>query len=110
MMGIMFLITRGKDKNIKNHHDQCTPPYFCACFNLMTTLLSGKSQRSNRFELRFRTEAENGLVLWLSRGQSLQADYFALAIVHSRLELSFNLGKQSSFLSARSMVIYAQKS
>uniref|UniRef100_A0A0P5E0C2 Agrin n=2 Tax=Daphnia magna TaxID=35525 RepID=A0A0P5E0C2_9CRUS len=64
----------------------------------------GKSQRSNRFELRFRTEAENGLVLWLSRGQSLQADYFALAIVHSRLELSFNLGKQSSFLSARSMV------
>lgn len=65
---------------------------------------SGKSQRSNRFELRFRTEAENGLVLWLSRGQSLQADYFALAIVHSRLELSFNLGKQSSFLSARSMV------
>ncbi|XP_046437323.1 agrin-like isoform X5 [Daphnia pulex] len=65
---------------------------------------SGKSQRSNKFELRFRTEAENGLILWLSRGHSLQADYFALAIVHSRLELSFNLGKQSSFLSARSMV------
>lgn len=77
---------------------------FARLLNPILNLPSGKSQRSNRFELRFRTEAENGLVLWLSRGQSLQADYFALAIVHSRLELSFNLGKQSSFLSARSMV------
>ena len=68
-------------------------------------LNSGKSQRSNRFEVRFRTEAENGLILWLSRGYSLQADYLALAVVHSHLELSFNLGKQNAFLAVRSMVI-----
>jgi len=73
--------------------------------NLFCLLIhSGKSQRTNRFEFRFRTDAENGLILWLSRGHSLQADYFAVALVHSRLELSFNLGKQSSFLSARSTV------
>lgn len=65
---------------------------------------SGKGQRSNRFEVRFRTSSDNGLILWLSRGHSLQADYLSLAIVHSRLELSFNLGKQSTFLTARSMV------
>lgn len=65
---------------------------------------SGKSQRSNRFEVRFRTEADNGMILWLSRGYSLQADYLALAIVHSHLELSFNLGKQNAFLAVRSTV------
>lgn len=65
---------------------------------------SAKSQRSNRFEIRFRTQAENGMILWLSRGHSLQADYFAIAIVKSHVELSFNLGKQSAYLSARSTV------
>lgn len=69
-----------------------------------TFFCSVKSQRSNRFEMRFRTGAENGMILWLSRGHSLQADYFAIAIVHSHVELSFNLGKQSVYLSARSTV------
>ena len=64
-----------------------------------------KSQRSNRYELRFKTtNSENGLILWLSRGHSLQADYLALALVHSHLELSFNLGKQTAFLTSRSAV------
>jgi len=44
------------------------------------------------------------MILWLSRGYSLQADYLALAIVHSHLELSFNLGKQTAFLAIRSTV------
>lgn len=44
------------------------------------------------------------MILWLSRGYSLQADYLALAIVHSHLELSFNLGKQNAFLAVRSTV------
>jgi hypothetical protein len=102
MMCTMFILMRG---------DQLVSicQYFlwiliCLYLHEKCIRFSGKSQRSNKFELRFRTEAENGLILWLSRGHSLQADYFALAIVHSRLELSFNLGKQSSFLSARSMV------
>ena len=68
-------------------------------------LSRSKSQRSNRFEMRFRTShSENGLMLWLSRGPSLQADYLAVALVHSHLELSFNLGKQTAFLTARSTV------
>lgn len=49
--------------------------------------------QNNHFELSLRTEATQGLVLWIGKSTE-RADYMALAIVDGRLQLSYNLGSQ----------------
>lgn len=49
--------------------------------------------QNNHFELSLRTEATQGLVLWIGKATE-RADYMALAIVDGRLQLSYNLGSQ----------------
>ncbi|XP_040843676.1 agrin isoform X2 [Ochotona curzoniae] len=54
---------------------------------------SEKALQNNHFELSLRTEATQGLVLWIGKSTE-RADYMALAIVDGRLQLSYNLGSQ----------------
>ncbi|XP_014437821.1 agrin isoform X1 [Tupaia chinensis] len=54
---------------------------------------SEKALQSNHFELSLRTEATQGLVLWIGKATE-RADYVALAIVDGRLQLSYDLGSQ----------------
>nr|XP_012631826.1 agrin isoform X1 [Microcebus murinus] len=54
---------------------------------------SEKALQSNRFELSLRTEATQGLVLWIGKATE-RADYVALAIVDGHLQLSYDLGSQ----------------
>ncbi|KAK7792852.1 hypothetical protein R5R35_009634 [Gryllus longicercus] len=63
-----------------------------------------KGERTNRYEITFRTLEPNGLLLWLNKGKTLQSDYLSIAIVNGYLELSFNLGKQQNLLLAKSKV------
>ncbi|CAL4063227.1 unnamed protein product [Meganyctiphanes norvegica] len=63
-----------------------------------------KSQINNQFELSFRATSSDGLLLWLNKGSSLLQDYFALAIVEGQVELSFNLGKETTPLTVKSKV------
>ncbi|XP_067005728.2 agrin-like [Anabrus simplex] len=63
-----------------------------------------KSERTNRYEITFRTSEPNGLLLWINKGKTLQSDYLAIAMVNGYLEFSFNLGKQRNFLVSKSKV------
>lgn len=54
---------------------------------------SEKALQSNHFELSLRTEATQGLVLWIGKVGE-RADYMALAIVDGHLQLSYDLGSQ----------------
>lgn len=56
-------------------------------------LFSEKALQSNHFELSLRTEATQGLVLWIGKVGE-RADYMALAIVDGHLQLSYDLGSQ----------------
>ncbi|GAB1289362.1 Agrin [Apodemus speciosus] len=56
-------------------------------------LFSEKALQSNHFELSLRTEATQGLVLWIGKAGE-RADYMALAIVDGHLQLSYDLGSQ----------------
>ncbi|XP_067139294.1 agrin-like isoform X3 [Centruroides vittatus] len=53
-----------------------------------------KGETQNRFEIRFRTDSPNGLLLWTNKGSTIRGDYLALALVEGYIELSFNLGQQ----------------
>ena len=55
-----------------------------------------RSQRKNRIEVRFRTEAENGVLLVQNEAPNVAADYLVMAVVGGKVEVSYNLGKQGS--------------
>jgi len=55
---------------------------------------SVKSQTNNRFEVRFRSQAKNGLLLIQSKWKSVVGDYVAIALNNGHPEISFNLGKE----------------
>ncbi|KAG8193217.1 hypothetical protein JTE90_005564 [Oedothorax gibbosus] len=63
-----------------------------------------KHSKENYITITFRTLQEYGLLLWMNKGPSVRGDYLALAVVKGRVELSFNLGKETSFLAMRSTV------
>jgi hypothetical protein len=63
-----------------------------------------KGERTNRYEFKFRTTEPNGLILWLGKGKTLSGDFIAIAMVNGYAELSYNLGRQHSFLAIRSKV------
>lgn len=60
---------------------------------LNAVIESEKALQSNHFELSLRTEATQGLVLWIGKAAE-RADYMALAIVDGHLQLSYDLGSQ----------------
>lgn len=62
-----------------------------------------EGQRENKFEITFRTEHRNGIILWLNKGATTHGDYLSLAVANGFLELSFNLGKQKDLLIIRSL-------
>ena len=70
---------------------------------LFTNNFRIEGQRENRFEIRFRSEQSNGIILWLNKGATTQGDYFSLAVSDGFLELSFNLGKQKDLFILRSL-------
>jgi len=67
-----------------------------------------KSQQTTRIEIRFRTESMNGVLLTQSKGLNVRDDYLMMAVVDGRLEVSYNLGKQTSdniFVLESSMIV-----
>ncbi|XP_046396911.1 agrin-like [Ischnura elegans] len=66
-----------------------------------------RGERRNHFLIRFRVppgDPGNGLLLWTNKGNTLQGDFFAIAIVNGYPQLSFNLGRQKNLLTIRSKV------
>lgn len=61
-------------------------------------------QTLNRFEIRFKTNESDGLMVWMNKGVTLQGDYFAIALVDGHAELTYNLGKQKQLLIVRSQL------
>ena len=55
-----------------------------------------RSQRENRIEIRFRTEADTGVLLAQSKSPNIRDDYLVMAVIGGRVEVSYNLGKQGS--------------
>ncbi|KAJ8320450.1 hypothetical protein KUTeg_002037 [Tegillarca granosa] len=53
------------------------------------------SQRTNRYNIKFRTSQHSGLILYQNGRTNLLGDYLALAIVNGKVEFSYNLGKQT---------------
>ena len=53
------------------------------------------SQRHNHIEVRFRTEADEGVLLVQSEVPNVRADYLVMAIVEGKVVVSYNLGRQS---------------
>jgi hypothetical protein len=51
----------------------------------------------------FKTQNQNGIILWLNKGATTHGDYFSLAVSNGYLELSFNLGKQNDLLILKSL-------
>ncbi|XP_059489146.1 agrin-like isoform X2 [Neocloeon triangulifer] len=63
-----------------------------------------KGERNNRYELKVRTQEDNGLLLWTNRGNTLKDDFLAIAVINGYPEISFNLGRQKNLLAIRSRV------
>lgn len=59
------------------------------------TFLRRTAQRVNRYSIRFRTRSPGGLILFQNGRSSILGDYLALAVVGGKVELSYNLGKQT---------------
>ncbi|KAK2165282.1 hypothetical protein LSH36_52g01014 [Paralvinella palmiformis] len=54
-----------------------------------------RSQRSNKFEIKFHTTAENGLLLLQHKTYTVEGDYLTLALREGHVEASYNLGKET---------------
>ena len=51
-------------------------------------------QKKNRYEVRFNTVVDAGLILLQHKTGDVQGDYLAIALVNGYVEVSYNLGKQ----------------
>ena len=54
-----------------------------------------RSQRSNKFEIKFRTTSESGLLLLQHKTYTVEGDYLTLALREGHVEASYNLGKET---------------
>jgi len=74
-------------------------------------LCRDKSQSTNKYTVRLRTNADHGLVLLQHRSNSVTADYLAIAIHDGHVEVSVNLGKERphDLLFMRSRVYVADR-
>ncbi|XP_032824188.2 agrin-like isoform X2 [Petromyzon marinus] len=64
---------------------------------------SDKAQKSNYFEMSVRTDATQGLILWVGKGTE-RADYLAIAIVNGYIQMTYDLGSRSVTLTSTVMV------
>jgi len=55
---------------------------------------SEKSQATNSYELVFRTNSTQGLILLQHKSGTVHADYLVIAINEGHVEVSLNLGKE----------------
>ncbi|XP_061162516.1 agrin-like [Saccostrea echinata] len=53
------------------------------------------AQRVNRYSIVFKTRSMEGLILFQNGRSNILGDYLALAVVGGKVELSYNLGKQT---------------
>ncbi|XP_022336600.2 agrin-like isoform X4 [Crassostrea virginica] len=53
------------------------------------------AQRVNRYSIKLKTRSRGGLILFQNGLSTLLGDYLALAVVDGKVELSYNLGKQT---------------
>ena len=56
---------------------------------------SRRGEKRNKFIVNIRTTTRNGLLIWMNQGPTLQGDFLAVAVIDGKVELSFNLGKQT---------------
>ena len=68
-----------------------------AYFIIVNGRFRERSQTSNRYEVRFRSDSEYGLLLLQHKSSTVRGDFLAVAVNHARLELSLNLGKERSW-------------
>ncbi|CAH1773592.1 unnamed protein product [Owenia fusiformis] len=54
-----------------------------------------RSQKENKFEVVFKTEKDNGLILMQNKGDNVRGDYVAIALASGKVQVSYNLGKNS---------------
>ncbi|KAK6177684.1 hypothetical protein SNE40_015737 [Patella caerulea] len=54
-----------------------------------------EGQRNNHIKLKFRTNKADGLIAFQNKGETVLGDYLAIAVIGGKIELSYNLGKQS---------------
>ena len=54
-----------------------------------------RSETTNKIEVRFRSSAENGLLLLVHKSPTIEGDYLAMALVDGAVQVSYNLGKQT---------------
>lgn len=84
------------------------PAVHFTCNTFMVYFYRRKGERGNRYEIKLRTFASDGLVLWRSKDKTMKEAYFALAIVNGYPEISYNLGKQQSFWAIRLVTLFNQ--
>lgn len=53
------------------------------------------AQRVNRYSIWIQTRTSGGLILFQNGRSNILGDYLALAVVGGKVELSYNLGKQT---------------
>ncbi|XP_077998686.1 agrin-like isoform X2 [Glandiceps talaboti] len=63
-----------------------------------------KAQRTNNFEMSFRTLEPNGLLLWNGVAEGKAGDFIAIAITEGKPEFSFNLGSGPVTISSQQVV------
>ncbi|KAL3289355.1 hypothetical protein HHI36_022791 [Cryptolaemus montrouzieri] len=63
-----------------------------------------KPERWNKYEIKFKTYASDGLLLWRCKNKNMKQNYFAISLVDGFVELSYNLGTVTEAFSIRSNV------
>ncbi|XP_044765426.1 agrin-like isoform X2 [Coccinella septempunctata] len=61
-----------------------------------------KPERWNRYEIKLRTYASDGLILWRCKNKKIKQNYFSVSLIDGFIELSYNLGTETKFFSIRS--------
>ncbi|XP_076065553.1 agrin-like isoform X2 [Oratosquilla oratoria] len=63
-----------------------------------------RGQLNNHYNIRFRSSASNGLLLWSSKGGAFNDDFFAIVINNGVVEMVYNLGGTRTQLAIQSKV------
>ena len=67
-------------------------------------LFRRRGEKRNKFIVNLKTTNRNGLLVWMNQGPTLKGDFLAVAVIEGKVELSFNLGKQTTPLRISSAV------
>ena len=83
-------------KNDRKCKNFVSSKYSWTVINVWICIYRVRSQENNAFEIRFRTTATRGLLLLLHKSATIQGDYLAIALNRGRIEVSYNLGKETT--------------